>query len=145
EVVNLFYTARVVDTGRTDWRYDPYNPDSDIWQEPTNLQESLQDFMGYNYHPNAVYEIRTLDKYNGSGQQCTYDKKGKLITHGFDVGTEDKAWPSGLPYSDHSYQDVQPYDWAMELDGYPTEPKKYLKMYLEVRRQNNGNNCPKNP
>ena len=145
------YSARVVDTGRIEWRYDPYNPDSDIWEGPTDLTLTAQNVAGLNYHPGARYELRTKSSYSKHGQQCTYDNTGRLITHGLDAGTADKSSERRTMYGAYLFEgiheptDVEPYDWAMELDGYPAKPRTYLKMYLEVRPQNNGNNCPENP
>jgi hypothetical protein len=101
------------------------------------------------YHPGAAYDLRTKDptKYGGHGQQCTYDKNGKLITHGPGAGTPDFGSPNATP-NVHKKEDYLPYDWCLELDG--GKPGKYCEMYRTVRppnqgKDNNNKPCPTNP
>lgn len=68
-----------------------------------------------------------------AGAQAMYDAKGKLITHGLSAGTADKVSPVGIgtPQSHlHQILDVQPFDWALELDT-ALGTSKFRKMYIE--------------
>lgn len=76
----------------------------------------------------------------GYGNQCIYDKCGKLMTTIPTAGTADKCSPES-PIGKHGEFDVYPYDVATELDasclkdGDP--PLKYQTMYYNVRPQCN--------
>lgn len=64
------------------------------------------------YHIGANFEYRWIpNESRKPGQQCTYDKKGNLITGGFAAGTPDKVSPSGLSIStlEHYNNDVRPF------------------------------------
>jgi RHS repeat-associated protein len=106
-----------------------------------------------NFHPGAKYEIRKSGSGGKGGQQCMYDSKGKLITHGAGAGTADRYNPNNPNegVGNHVDADVDPAQWAMLLDGNPNVPDPngiYFKKYLEVRPINAGNAaspCPKNP
>ncbi|MGD0900923.1 MAG: hypothetical protein ABR915_24080 [Thermoguttaceae bacterium] len=114
--------------------------DHDVWYRSGSFWW-VQTFY-FDYHPGAVYELRTKnpEKYGGSGEQCNYDAKGNLITNGPGAGTADKSGPG----VNHKQEDVYPFDWAYELDG-NQYVGKYTNMYREVRPSNNKNNCTKNP
>lgn len=85
------------------------------------------------------------------GEQCCYDKDGKLITGGTGAGTADKASP-GSGFSDtwenlffdsgHQDQDVSPADDAIRADGGQSSP--HNDKYKELRPVNNKNNCTPN-
>jgi len=77
------------------------------------------------FHPGAHYEIRSKKTYNGHAQQCAYNRDGSLITHGPGAGTPDHS-PAGT--AAHIAEDVDPYLWALELDG--GKHGKYVDMYL---------------
>ena len=88
------------------------------------------------------------------GQQCVYDGNGKLITHGPGAGTVDKAGPGASLDGDHLRYDVEPYHWALELDGSdsknPDSSGEYYRKYMEKRPPNkgkdaNGKPCQENP
>ena len=68
-----------------------------------------------------------------AGQQCTFDRKGDLITHGEGAGTPDAYSPSEL---------------SNVLDHYRTDvyPSKHLNTgdYQKQWTPNNDNNCPEN-
>lgn len=83
--------------------------------------------------------MRSKPSASKSSQQCCYDGKGKLITHGTGAGTPDKKAPG---YG-HQAEDVVPYRWAVECDG--GKPGENVAKYLDVRPPNNGNDCEKNP
>ena len=67
-----------------------YNPDPSIWSNPAGP------WFGSKYHPGAYVEIRSRPASSGSGEQCTYDKSGNLITHGPAAGSADLFNPSNL-------------------------------------------------
>ncbi len=71
--------------------------------------------------------------YDGAAQQCCYDSKGKLITHGPGAGTPDKA-DSGTNLSEHVKKDVFPFLWCGGWEKYNAVCPPY-----------NGNNCKTNP
>ena len=87
-----------------------------------------------NFHPNGVYELRTKDpsKYAGHGNQCIYDKCGKLITEMPSAGTVDKT-SSNYNVSNHQNDDVHPFYWAQDLDECCGGNGHYVKKYYEVR------------
>jgi len=106
------------------------------------------------HHPGGVHDVREKGKAGKPGQQCMYDAKGKLITEKPGAGTPDFASVSGLlGISDHYAADVDPFEWALELDGNPDVPNVngvYFQEYMEVRTPNKGKDssgqpCPKNP
>lgn len=120
--------------------YEPENFDHDVWYRSHSFWW-VQTFY-FDYHPGAGYELRTKDskQYGGAGQQCNYDANGNLITHGPGAGTADRSGPGG----NHVEEDVNPFDWAYELDG-NQYTGTYTDMYREVRPPDKKNNCPKNP
>jgi hypothetical protein len=78
------------------------------------------------------------------GQQCTYDRNGRLITAGAGAGTPDAYAPNFtnrlqgttiprlLGYQSHTHWDVKPFD----ADGMTWQE------YQQVWTPNNGNGCP---
>ncbi|MCA9293237.1 MAG: hypothetical protein KDA20_05430 [Phycisphaerales bacterium] len=58
------------------------------WNKPEDT-----DGRWHPYHPNATWQVRGKAKENKSGQQCTYDQNGKLITDGPSAGTPDLHSP----------------------------------------------------
>ena len=77
----------------------------------------ITQFWG-NYHPGGEYELRTKDpaKYGGNGNQCVYDKCGKLITDQPGAGTVDWSSPEGEGHS-HIRDDVKPFEDARYLES----------------------------
>ena len=75
-----------------------------------------------------AYELRTKnpEKYNNSGNQCIYDKKGTLCTNIPTAGTADKISPN-FSTGQHYNIDVVPFDLAKGL-GF-----SYVEKYYEVR------------
>ena len=99
--------------------------------------------------------MRSVDDGGQFGNQCTYDKEGKLITSGLGAGTVDNRYYGESIYDTwvfekgdeasarfrHFHHDVVPFWTAWLLDG-----KKYGKnvaKYLEVRPSHH-DNCPEN-
>ena len=95
-------------------------------------------------HPGSSVCIRT-DTYVGAGEQCCYDKDGRLITRGRGAGTPDKYAPSffNLFWSLHYVSDVEPFSIAKRLDK-SKGGVFFLQRYLELRPPQNKNNCPDN-
>ena len=139
------HTVTFYDNYPEKWtRYDV----SSLWKS-----EATKAMLGYDmaHHPGGVYELRQRTP-EGYGQQCVYDKCGKLITSGPGAGSADKVSPEvktpvmvyvpmfgpvvvGLPLR-HFYADVQPFAWALELDGDRSNPNangKYYQMYAKAR------------
>ena len=81
--------------------------------------EEIKDISKTNFHPGAVYEMRSHPDKNGYGHQATYDEFGILIKDGVGAGTADKVSPSILKLGGHFLEDARPYIWAAQLDGNP--------------------------
>jgi hypothetical protein len=109
-------------------------------------------------HPGADLCIRSTQSASGAGQQCCYDKDGKLITGGRGAGTPDKDAPDGwweglnaVAGTGHMGADVYPFRNAVRADNMghisPTwHAGVHVKQYWEVRRPNQGNkNRPNQP
>ena len=90
------------------------------------------------YHKGAKWCMRS-NTYRGAGQQCCYDKDGKLITDGTGAGTPDRYAPAVLNgiYLMHYIHDVVPYYYALELDGDEEAGPHFLK-YLQARPPSKG-------
>ncbi len=102
------------------------------------------------YHPGAVYEMRSAIRADGSGHQATYDARGQLIREGLGAGSADRASPrqyNPFRLMAHRDRDVLPFVWAAQLDGNPVNPKllysdfdaplvhlgEHLRGYMSVR------------
>jgi hypothetical protein len=106
------------------------------------------------YHPGGEYDLRTPKADGKPGQQCIYDKNGKLINKGPAAGTPDRRGPGAWGGNDHMQQDGTPYELALQLDcSDPSNPNtdgEHYKKYMEVRNPNKGKRsdgtpCPDNP
>lgn len=96
---------------------------------PTPVDIEVQNTPGTQF----PYRIRICP-----GQQCCYDDKGKLITHGEGAGTVDIYGPECKPYFwDHVRWDVK-YFKLMRKCGLTRE-------YLLVRPPDPNHWCPRNP
>ena len=98
-------------------------------------------------HPGAAWEIRWNNgEFGASGQQCTYDNKGKLITKSPGAGSADYYW-----FND-DMQNITDYKHAV-LHGVSDAAffllwKRGVFPVMDFdawRPPNNGNNCPPNP
>jgi RHS repeat-associated protein len=105
----------------------PANPDPNIWQDPEPGDPI--------HHPGAANCMRSNPTENGHGQQCCYDRLGKLITSGSGAGTPDYGgWPGhGLS---HTIDDFASF-WHCCLAS-------MLSTYFKWRPPNNGKGCPEN-
>jgi hypothetical protein len=124
---------------------EPLSCDPQLWNNVTTISTY--------FHPDGSYEMRSKPTINGHGHQAVYSSNGVLILGGVSSGTADKRAPSTLldgsvdvinPYP-HVFEDVQPFIWAVQLDGNPcvqsfktmTNPimhnGKFISKYLEVR------------
>jgi RHS repeat-associated protein len=124
--ISVFYASRI----------ELRNPDPSIWYDPSEWL--------YDYHVGATACMRSKPV-AGSAQQCCYDSRGHLITHGSGTGSADRA-TTGVGYLDrdgHRVLDKLPADWADELDGGAFG--HFSRMYLDVRPSNNGLGCATNP
>lgn len=93
------------------------NPDSKVWSDPN------VNFIGgivlSIFHPGSEFEIRTISGAAGAphGNQCTYDKKGKLIEDIPAAGTADLYGPNNPGgFSKHQDHDVATYKLADKLN-----------------------------
>lgn len=89
-------------------------------------------------HEGAVWEIRWYAGATNSGQQCTYDSKGDLITEGKAAGTPDIFGFAGnfcdMPL--HGTADLLPYVYYEAINS--------LDIYLQIHPPNKGKNCRSN-
>ena len=129
--------------------FDQYDHDKWELSMVSSLGEDVGTWwkLGYtiDYHSGGVYELRQIT--TGSGQQCVYDKQGELITHGVGAGSADKVGPNHSKFG-HFDADVEPFAWALELDGCKRRPKAsglYYRKTLEVRPIDRKNKFNKNP
>lgn len=106
------------------------NPNPDEFQGPLKVQDP-------SLHPGATAELRGKGE-TGEGQQCCYDKDGKLMTHGFGAGTADKVSPA-KSVAGHFKQDVLPFFIAFSLDG--NKHGRNVAKYISVRPPNAGKSC----
>jgi len=73
------------------------------------------------FHPGADYDFRWVNDGETARQQCTYDERHKLITHGMGAGTPDLR--SILPL--HLLNDMKPFDrlpLVIYLKRWPPNP-----------------------
>ena len=103
----------------------PQNPDSNVWEDPSSWL--------WGYHKGAKWCMRSKSTGTSEkpkpGQQCCYDKGGKLLTHGEGAGTPDLISPGDLNFEAGGHQevDVTPADLALKLDKcYPNANPKYI-------------------
>jgi hypothetical protein len=113
-------------------------PDAAFPQRRYHDPEQVDTFL----HPDARYELRSLDTAGGYGHQVCFDKNGGLILSSVSAGTADKSPPVSIS---HVTKDVYPYIRALQLDGNPcdrildtlTVPMLYegyhLKRYMKCR------------
>ena len=111
------------------------SPYPDIWEEPTGVTKPEV------FHPGAVWEIRTLKATaSGAGNQCTYDKNGKVIKTRYGCGTADRMqatrnWFSVTANwwkdSGHIGHDVTPFNLAYKLDN--NKHGSNVSRYVDVR------------
>lgn len=156
----------------------PVNPDDDVWQPPKKKRDFPRGLWGIvvpelgtavlarifsppDLHPGAVWDMRLKKRVGDFGNQCTYDKAGKLITGGLGAGTVDKRYYGEVDYDTfiefvniglerivktadkwrHFQHDVVPFWAAWILDG-----KTYganVAQYLQVRPPHVGD-CEEN-
>jgi hypothetical protein len=98
-------------------------------------------------HPNAFFEMRSLPDADDHVHQLCFDKNGLLITSGVSAGSADKSQTPGIgnwSYA-HITNDVNPFIWALQLDGNPAEQDftnlsspmmhegAYIRKYLQCR------------
>ena len=97
------------------------SPATSRWEVPEKVYDADK------FHPGAVWEVRTLQaSKSGAGNQCTYDKNGKIITSRYGCGTADRAQATRSVFlvvvnwigdSGHIGHDVTPFNLAYKLDG----------------------------
>ena len=111
----------------------PMNPNARIWTDPNT------DHKNFGFHLTAEWCMRSHARPNKSGQQCCYDKSGRLITGGEDAGTPDKTSPDASILQ-HQIDDVNPFR-SCKAAG-------MIDIYLKYRPPNqgrhvNGGTCDK--
>jgi AMOP domain len=109
-----------------------------------DFQKEFNPALGY-FHPGAssAYRSQPREYRQGNhlitrpGQQCTYDRKGNLITSGPGAGTPDFSSPTPDPFSPDSKKHQQ-------LDVWKTWAVLGWHEYSQTWRPNQGKNCKKN-
>jgi hypothetical protein len=117
-----------------------------IWRDPSDWSAAGG---GTYFHPDAYYEIRAEKTPGGHGHQTTFSATGGLILSGVSAGTADKAaayyFPGNLDIMSHVHADVEPFMWALQLDGNPCDQSTttltmpmlhegaFIKKYVECR------------
>jgi RHS repeat-associated protein len=91
------------------------------------------------YHPRAVYELRSRTT-GDRGQQCTYGANCRLLDQIPDAGSADWVSPGTFGSSGHDLHDVGPWNCANELDALHGGDT-YIQKYHEVRPVNGGKDC----
>lgn len=94
----------------------------------------LNNLFTSTYHRGATDQVRSKNGHasipgTGHGQQCTYDSRGRLITHGPGAGTPD-VWSPNVSFLKHREYDVKTYD----LLG--------SNIYVQYWKPNKGVSCP---
>jgi len=97
------------------------------------------------YHYGATNEARWMPDQSGeSGQQCTYDSSGKLITGGLAAGTPDKVSPSVANFLDHNSFDMVPWGEFAYCVTCDESDAVSCSEYLAQWKPNNRKNCTAN-
>ena len=89
-------------------------------------------------HPGAYIDLRSNQV---PRTQCTYDRRGELITTGPGIGTVDETSIVGGHYG----IDVRPVEWIITLEGGKLKGGCWFNMYKRMRPLINRNKCPRNP
>ena len=85
------------------------------------------------FHPGGSYELRSKPSPNGHGSQCIYDECCKLIRSIPTAGSADRTSPN-VSILDHRRDDVNPYNWAIELDEcFPGLKPSFVERYFQRR------------
>ena len=114
----------------------PVNPDRKIWNNPSQPRGG--------FHKAATWCMRSKPTTSGTGQQCCYDERGKLITRGEGAGTADRS----APFQGHHFDwDMDPAWLAKKLDEKycGSEFCEFGEKYQNVRPINKGKNCENPP
>ena len=90
----------------------PENPDSRTWKQPERGGPIL-----HRYHPNGVFEMRSLPV-GDHGNQCVYDEDGNILVGPPSGGTVDWFTP-GASLWEHRAHDVKTYEAAEKLKRIP--------------------------
>ena len=106
------------------------NPDPEKW----DLTKSVQFWLiTQKFHPGGSYELRSKPSPNGHGSQCIYDECCKLIRSIPTAGSADRTSPN-VSILDHRRDDVNPYNWAIELDEcFPGLKPSFVERYFQRR------------
>ncbi len=114
------------------------NPNPALWFDPEPADQK--------YHPGAHWCMRSKPvgaasarrpTSCGYGQQCCFDRQGRLITGGPGAGTPDYYAPVGLRCALKHYRaDVEPFWWCKNAG--------LLNVYLQYRPPDNRNECKEN-
>lgn len=98
------------------------------------------------FHYGSSTEVRWAPPKAGmSGQQCTYDKNGNLITGGIAAGSPDKVSPHGCGATSINLNSIQSF-WGHKTNDMDTWATLPCWQYLRDWPANNANHCsPSNP
>lgn len=135
ELVNLFASFNTTPLDghyrRPDRNFNPF-----LYSEPGAHNTRM--------HPNSYFEARSYQTAGEHGHQMNFNENGVLLRSGVSAGSADRAAPFPHWY-DHGKKDVEPFIWALQLDGTPADQDSttltkpimhegaYLKKYSECR------------
>ena len=124
-------------------RYDldpepEYNNSSNQWKRPKEISSWL--------HHNSKYEMRSYKTTGDHGNQACYNSAGEIIKKGIAGGTADYAYAVWWNVFEHEEKDVDPFIWAILIDGNPCRVNimneisrpclyqgSFLEKYIECR------------
>src|SRR5690606_37839532 len=87
----------------------PIHPGRSTWGEVATFHNG--------YHKGAKWCFRSHANEAGHANQCCYDECGKLILEGSGRGSADWVVGSAKTFLQHKQEDMNPADWAHDLDG----------------------------
>jgi hypothetical protein len=102
---------------KLDFNREDLDPEPEVddlpnyWKKPKILSSWL--------HHDSQYEMRSYKTIGSHGNQSCYDNLGNIVLEGIAGGTADYAYAVWWNVFEHVKEDVDPFIWAILLDGNP--------------------------
>jgi hypothetical protein len=102
---------------KLDFNREDLDPEPEVddlpnyWKKPKILSSWL--------HHDSQYEMRSYKTIGSHGNQSCYDNFGNIVLEGIAGGTSDYAYAVWWNVFEHVKEDVDPFIWAILLDGNP--------------------------
>lgn len=113
----------------------PTSPGDQDWEAPERFDDD--DY----YHPDAEFEMRSIETDGGHGHQACYDIDGDFIPSGVSAGTADLVHNSHKVLDPtHKDEDVFPFIRAAQLDGNPVDAYDFVPLHLNRPMMYEGDN-----